>query len=57
MSGLFLLAPPYWGAEDWQVSEYTLHDNFASKLSRELPVFFYHSRDDEWVPFAHLALY
>jgi uncharacterized protein len=20
-------------------------------------MFFYHSRDDEWVPFAHLALY
>jgi predicted alpha/beta hydrolase family esterase len=57
VAGIFLIAPPYWGAEDWEVSEYALQENFASKLSKELPVFFYHSRDDEWVPFAHLALY
>jgi predicted alpha/beta hydrolase family esterase len=57
VAGIFLIAPPYWGAEDWQVGEYELQDNFASKLPKELPVFFYHSRDDEWVPFVHLALY
>ncbi len=57
VAGIFLIAPPYWGAEDWQVGEYELQENFASKLPKELPVFFYHSRDDEWVPFAHLALY
>jgi uncharacterized protein len=57
VAGVFLIAPPYWGAEDWQVSEYELQANFASKLPQELPVFFYHSRDDEVVPFAHLALY
>jgi predicted alpha/beta hydrolase family esterase len=57
VAGIFLIAPPYWGAEDWGVSEYALQENFASKLPKELPVFFYHSRDDEWVPFAHLALY
>jgi serine hydrolase len=55
--GIFLIAPPYWGTEDWEVSEYALRDSFASKLPKELPVFFYHSRDDEVVPFAHLALY
>jgi predicted alpha/beta hydrolase family esterase len=57
VAGIFLIAPPYWGAEDWEVSEYALRDDFASKLPEELPVFFYHSRDDEWVPFMHLALY
>ncbi len=57
VAGIFLIAPPYWGAEDWKVSEYALRKNFASKLPKELPMFFYHSRDDEWVPFAHLALY
>jgi predicted alpha/beta hydrolase family esterase len=57
VAGLFLIAPPYWGAEEWEVSEYELQENFASKLPKELPMFFYHSRDDEWVPFAHLALY
>ena len=57
VAGLFLIAPPYWGAEDWEVSEYALQDGFASTLPGELPVFIYHSRDDEVVPFAHLELY
>ncbi|MBA3492270.1 MAG: serine hydrolase family protein [Rubrobacteraceae bacterium] len=57
VAGIFLVAPPYWGTEDWEVSEYALQKDFASKLPEGLPVFFYHSRDDEWVPFAHLALY
>jgi serine hydrolase len=57
IAGIFLVAPPYWGAEDWEVSEYALREAFASRLPKELPVFFYHSRDDEWVPFTHLALY
>ena len=57
VAGIFLVAPPFWGVEDWEVGEYALQRDFASKLPRELPVFFYHSRDDEWVPFAHLALY
>jgi predicted alpha/beta hydrolase family esterase len=57
VAGIFLIAAPYWGAEDWEVSEFALQDNFASKLPGELPVFIYHSRDDEVVPFAHLALY
>jgi len=57
VAGLFLIAPPYWGVEDWEVQEYTLRADFASKLPEELTVFIYHSRDDEVVPFAHLALY
>jgi predicted alpha/beta hydrolase family esterase len=56
IAGLFLIAP-YWGAEDWEVGEYELRTDFASKLPNDLPKFVYHSRDDEWVPFAHLALY
>ena len=57
VAGVFLVAPPYWGAEDWRVGEYALREGFASNLPEGLPMFFYHSRDDEWVPFAHLALY
>jgi predicted alpha/beta hydrolase family esterase len=57
VAGLFLVASPYWGAEDWEVGEYTLRENFASRLPEQLPRFLYHSRDDEVVPFAHLALY
>jgi predicted alpha/beta hydrolase family esterase len=57
IAGMYLVAAPYWGVEDWEVDEYVLQDDFASKLPEGLPIFFYHSRDDEWVPFAHLALY
>ncbi len=44
VAGLFIIAAPYWGAEDWQAD-----------LPAGLPVFLYHSRDDKVVPFAHLA--
>jgi uncharacterized protein len=57
VAGVFLIAPPYWGVEDWEVGEFTPRADYASKLPEGMPVFFYHSRDDEVVPFAHLALY
>jgi predicted alpha/beta hydrolase family esterase len=57
IAGVFLLAAPFWGAEDWEVEEYELRENFASKLPEGLPVSLYHGRDDEVVPFEHLALY
>jgi predicted alpha/beta hydrolase family esterase len=55
--GLFLVATPYWGVEDWEVGEYALREDFASKIPKEMTVFLYHSRDDEVVPFEHAALY
>jgi hypothetical protein len=30
------MAPPYWGAEDWEVSEYALQHDFASTLPEGL---------------------
>jgi predicted alpha/beta hydrolase family esterase len=57
VAGLFLVVTPYWGVEDWEVEEYALREDFASKIPEELTVFLYHSRDDEVVPFAHAALY
>jgi predicted alpha/beta hydrolase family esterase len=57
VAGLFLVATPYWGVEDWEVGEYALREDFASKIPKEMPVFLYHSRDDEVVPFAHAVLY
>jgi uncharacterized protein len=55
--GLFLLAAPYWGAPDWQVDEFTLKEKFAALLPKNLPIYFYHNRDDEIVLFEHLACY
>ena len=57
LAGVFLVATPYWGAEDWEVDEYALPEDFASKLPEGVPMFFYHDREDEVVPFGHLALY
>jgi predicted alpha/beta hydrolase family esterase len=57
IAGLLLVATPYWGVEDWEVGEYALPEDFASKIPKEVSMFLYHSRDDEVVPFAHAALY
>ena len=57
LAGLFLVAPPYVGSGGWEIEEDALREDSSSKLPEGLPVFIYHSRDDEVVPFAHLALY
>lgn len=57
VAGLFLVAAPYVGTGGWEVEEGALREDFASKLPEGLPVFLYHGRNDEEVPFAHLALY
>jgi predicted alpha/beta hydrolase family esterase len=55
--GIFLIAAPYWGAGGWQLDAFTVDEGHASKLLKALPIFFYHSRDDDVVPFAHLAMH
>jgi uncharacterized protein len=57
VAGLFLVATPYVGTGGWEFEEDALREDFAAKLPLRLPVFLYHSHDDEVVPFAHLALY
>jgi uncharacterized protein len=60
IAGIFLIATPYWGGDGWRYEGYervALPEDFASKLPRGTPIFFYHGSDDEVVPFAHLALY
>jgi len=58
IAGLFLLATPYVGGDDnWNYAEMNLAQDFAAMLPTISQIFLYHSRDDEVVPFAHLALY
>jgi serine hydrolase len=57
IAGVFLIAAPYWGTVDWKVAEFELREDFPAALPEDVPIFLYHSRDDEVVPFAHLALY
>ena len=55
--GVFLISIPFWGPEDEKDGTYTLREGFATHLPKGVPIFLYHSRNDEWVPFAHLARY
>jgi predicted alpha/beta hydrolase family esterase len=58
ISGIFLIAAPYWGAGGgWEMYKFSVDENRASKLLKGIPIFFYHSRDDDIVPFTHLALH
>ena len=61
ITGIFLIATPFWGGDKgWKYQGYealVLPDSPANELPANARVFFYHSRDDEVVPFAHLALY
>jgi predicted alpha/beta hydrolase family esterase len=58
IAGLFLLATPYWGEDEfWNWDEVRLPQDVAAKLARLPRIFLYHSRDDDIVPFAHLARY
>jgi predicted alpha/beta hydrolase family esterase len=55
ISGVFLIAAPFCGDGGWAWEEAELPKDAGERLS--LPLFFYHSRDDEEVPYAHLDLY
>ncbi len=60
IAGVFLIAAPYWGGEGWVYEGYErvmLPEDFASRLPAGASVFLYHSRNDETVPFEHMALY
>jgi predicted alpha/beta hydrolase family esterase len=55
LAGLFLIAAPYWGAGGWPVDAFSVDEVQASRRLHGIPMYFYHSRDDAVVPFAHLA--
>lgn len=57
LAGIFLIAAPYWGVGGWQVNGFTLDEDLAADRLKRIPIFFYHSRDDDIVPFAHLAFH
>ena len=57
IAGLFLIAAPSWDNENWNYDDLKLPRASAKKLSKIPRLFFYHSRDDKIVPFAHLALH
>ncbi len=57
IAGIFLISTPFWnGNEDW-VKGLKLNKGFAEKLPKYIPIFMYHCRDDEEIPFEHLLHY
>jgi predicted alpha/beta hydrolase family esterase len=58
IAGIFLIATPFWGGDEgWHYEGFTMPEDFPDYVPEDVPIFFYHNRDDPEVPFAHLALY
>jgi uncharacterized protein len=57
ITGIFLMSTPFWSGEEEWVKAFKLHPKFSENLNEETSLFFYHCRDDDEVPFAHLAAY
>jgi predicted alpha/beta hydrolase family esterase len=57
IAALHLIAVPFWGAEDWEVEEFQLREDFISTLPPIGSVTIYHSKDDKVVPASHAQLY
>ena len=60
IGGIFLTATPFWGGNGWLYEGYeelALPEEPATKLPTGVSIFLYHCRDDETVPFDHLAHY
>ena len=57
ITGIFLIATPFWsGDENWKQG-LKLHKDFAVKIPKSTPIFLYQCKDDKVVPFDHLEFY
>ena len=58
IAGAFLISGPFWHEDDfWRWDEVALSADAAKRAPRNVPIFLYHGEADEFVPFAHLAMY
>jgi predicted alpha/beta hydrolase family esterase len=58
IAGAFLIAAPFWYDDDfWKWPEVQLPKDVSARLPSGLPLFLYHGRADEVVPFEHLEMY
>ncbi len=56
--GVCLVAAPYPGGDDaWVYEGFSLPADMAAKFPKSATILLYHSRDDQVVPFAHVARY
>jgi predicted alpha/beta hydrolase family esterase len=60
VAGTFLMAAPFWGGNGWRYEGYEkleLLTDLVANLPQRTPLFLYHCRDDDIVPYEHLTLY
>ena len=56
--GVFLISTPFWYDHDfWHWDEVKLTEDASSRMPKHVPLFFYHGRVDESVPFDHMKMY
>jgi predicted alpha/beta hydrolase family esterase len=57
LGAICLIAAPFIGTGGWESDDIEPRADLAARLPRDVPIFFYHGRDDDSVPFAHVDLY
>lgn len=58
VAAICLMATPFWGGDGWRYDGYEeleVPQDVATRFPKDAHVFLYHCRDDETVPFDHLA--
>jgi predicted alpha/beta hydrolase family esterase len=57
LGAICLIAAPFIGTGGWDTEDIEPKPDLAARLPRDVPIFLYHGRDDDDVPFAHVDLY
>jgi predicted alpha/beta hydrolase family esterase len=57
LGAICLISAPFIGTGGWQTDDIQPQPDLADRLPRDVPIFFYHGRDDDTVPFPHVELY
>jgi predicted alpha/beta hydrolase family esterase len=57
LGAICLISAPFIGTGGWQTDDIEPRPDLAERLPRDVPIFLYHGRDDDTVPFAHVELY
>ena len=56
LAAICLIAAPFIGPGGWQSDDIEPKADLADRLPRHVPIFLYHGRNDDTVPFAHVEL-
>lgn len=57
ISGIFLIATPFWSGDKNWVQGLKLKEGFEDRIPSNIPLFLYHCMDDQEVAFEHLHIY